>query len=284
ELVRLVVGQRGRVRMRTHLTIRFDYGSVVPWVQRTPTGIQAIAGPDVLRFSAPVPLRGQNFSTVAAFTVAEGQRLPFTMVWHPSSEPAPPAPDPERLLEDTQRWWEEWSGRCIYQGEWREAVLRSLITLKALTYAPTGGIVAAPTTSLPEHLGGVRNWDYRFCWVRDATFTLYALLEAGFLEEAHAWREWLLRAMAGKPADLQIMYGIAGERSLTELDLTWLPGYENSRPVRIGNAAHGQFQLDVYGELFDVLYQARRIGLSAVAGGWEVGRAILDFLESAWQK
>src|SRR5262249_15014006 len=244
ELVRLVVGQRGRVRMRTHLTIRFDYGSVVPWVQRTPTGIQAIAGPDVLRFSAPVPLRGQNFSTVAAFTVAEGQRLPFTMVWHPSSEPAPPAPDPERLLEDTQRWWEEWSGRCIYQGEWREAVLRSLITLKALTFAPTGGIVAAPTTSLPEHLGGVRNWDYRYCWLRDATFTLLAFMHLGYFEEANAWRDWLVRAVAGSPRPRQIMYGVGGERWLPELIVDWLPGDEKSAPGRVGNAAPQQPHAD----------------------------------------
>jgi GH15 family glucan-1,4-alpha-glucosidase len=285
EVLRIVKGKHGHVPMQTELIIRFDYGSVVPWVRREEGGLVAIAGPDMLHLHTEVPLKGENFKTVSEFTVAAGQRVAFLLTWHPSHLPPPRDPDPHHALARTVRWWHKWSGdRCGQAGEYRDAVMRSLITLKALTYAPTGGIVAAATTSLPEQLGGVRNWDYRYCWVRDATFTLYALLQAGFLEEARAWREWLLRAMAGKPADLQIMYGIAGERRLTELELTWLPGFENSRPVRIGNAAHGQFQLDVYGELFDTQYQAQRAGLGGVTGGWQVGRAILDFLETAWRK
>jgi GH15 family glucan-1,4-alpha-glucosidase len=271
--------------MRTEISIRFDYGSVVPWVQREEGGLRAIAGPDMLHLHTEVPLHGENYKTLGEFTVAAGQRVAFLMTWHPSHLAPPPDPDPYEALATTEQWWRQWcSGRCLHAGEYRDAVMRSLVTLKALTYAPTGGIVAAPTTSLPEWIGSVRNWDYRYCWVRDATFTLYALLHSGFTEEARDWRGWLLRAIAGKPTDLQIMYGIAGERRLTELELSWLSGYEESRPVRIGNAAHGQFQLDVYGELFDVMYQARRVGLAGLAEGWQVGRAILDFLESAWQK
>jgi GH15 family glucan-1,4-alpha-glucosidase len=286
EVLRVVEGKRGKVPMRSEIVIRFDYGSVVPWVRREKGGLLAVAGPDMLHLHSDVPLRGKNFKTTGEFTVSEGQRVPFLLTWHPSHLPPPQDPNPLEALEQTEKWWRDWMGRCCHKEEWdyHEAVVRSVVTLKALTYAPTGGIVAAATTSLPEHLGGVRNWDYRFCWVRDATFTLYALISAGFQEEAQAWRQWLLRAMAGKPADLQIMYGIAGERRLTELELTWLPGYENSRPVRIGNAAHGQFQLDVYGELFDVLYQCRRVGLPPLEIAWAVGRTLLNFLESAWHK
>jgi GH15 family glucan-1,4-alpha-glucosidase len=238
----------------------------------------------MLHLHTEAPLKGENFKSAGEFTVAEGQRVPFLLTWHPSNFEPPIDPDPYEALARTVDWWHRWANGCCHAGEYHEPVLRSIITLKALTYAPTGGIVAAPTTSLPEHLGGVRNWDYRYCWVRDATFTLLALLHADFKDEAQAWREWLLRAVAGKPADLQIMYGISGERRLTELELPWLPGYEDSRPVRIGNAASGQFQLDVYGELADVLYQCRRAGMDELRGSWEVGKSIMDFLESAWKK
>jgi GH15 family glucan-1,4-alpha-glucosidase len=219
DLVRPVVGRRGRVAVRMELIIRFDYGSIVPWVRRTENGIRAVAGPDTLVLQTNVPLRGEGFQTQAEFTVSQGQRVPFVLEWHPSHSAAPSSIDAEEIIAHTEQWWVKWSSRCTYEGRWREAVLRSLITLKALTYAPTGGIAAAVTTSLPERLGGVRNWDYRYCWVRDATFTLYALMLGGYTEEACAWREWLLRAVAGKPSELNIMYGLAGERRLTELEL-----------------------------------------------------------------
>lgn len=283
DLVRMVVGRRGEVRMQMQLIIRFDYGSVVPWVRRTEYGIRAVGGPDTLDLQAAVPLHGQNFRTEAEFTVSEGERVPFVLMWHPSYEATPPMIDAEQVISHTETWWKEWSNRCTYNGPWREAVVRSLITLKALTYAPTGGIVAAPTTSLPEQLGGVRNWDYRFCWVRDATFTLYALMLAGYTDEACAWREWLLRAVAGKPSQLNIMYGLSGERRLTEMELAWLPGYEGSAPVRTGNAAWQQFQLDVYGELMDAMHLARRAGLDPNENAWRVQRALMDFLESCWR-
>lgn len=284
DLVRVVVGRRGQVRMRMHLIIRFDYGSIIPWVSRTDKGIRAVAGPDTLILRAPVDLRNENFRTEAEFTVSEGERVPFVIMWHPSHEPEPEMIDADETIASTDEWWREWSGRCTYDGPWRAAVIRSLITLKALTYAPTGGIVAAPTTSLPEHLGGVRNWDYRYCWVRDATFTLYALLLGGYVEEACAWREWLLRAVAGEPSELNIMYGLAGERRLTEVELSWLPGYQHSAPVRIGNAACEQFQLDVYGELMDAMHLARRGGLEPDENAWWVERALTEFLESAWRE
>jgi GH15 family glucan-1,4-alpha-glucosidase len=284
DLVRVVEGKRGRVPMRMELVIRFDYGSIVPWVQRMDGGLAAIAGPDRLLLRTDVPVVNENFTTTADFTVSAGERAAFTLTWHPSHEEPPPLTDTGRAILETQEWWEKWSARCTYRGPWRNAVLRSLITLKALTYAPTGGIVAAPTTSLPEELGGVRNWDYRFCWLRDATFTLFALLNAGYVEEARAWRNWLLRAVAGRPAEAQIMYGLAGERRLTELELGWLPGYEGARPVRIGNAASNQFQLDVYGEVVDALYHARALGLEAEPAGWKMALVLLDFLESAWEK
>ena len=282
DLVRVVVGRTGGVRMRMELIIRFDYGSIIPWVRRTEDGLRAVAGPETLILQTPVDLQNENFRTAADFTVRAGERVPFVLMWHPSHEAAPEPVDAEETIAATDRWWREWSSRCIYKGPWRDAVIRSLITLKALTYAPTGGIVAAATTSLPECLGGVRNWDYRYCWVRDATFTLYALLLGGYVEEACAWREWLLRAVAGQPSQLNIMYGIAGERRLTELELPWLPGYENSAPVRIGNAASQQFQLDVYGELMDAMHVARRAGLEPNENAWRVELALARFIESAW--
>ena len=284
DLVRVVVGRRGQVRMRMELVIRFDYGSIIPWVRRTGDGIRAVAGPDTLNLHAGVDLRNENFKTEAEFTVSEGQRVPFVLIWHPSHQPDPPAVDAESIVAQAEEWWREWSARCTYEGPWREAVVRSLVTLKALTYAPTGGIVAAATTSLPEQLGGPRNWDYRYCWLRDATFTLYSLMLGGYTEEARAWREWLLRAVAGQASELNIMYGLHGERRLTELELDWLPGYEGSSPVRIGNAAYGQFQLDVYGELMDAMHVARRGGLDPDENAWRVERALTGYLESAWSK
>ncbi len=284
DLIRIVVGRRGRVAMRMQLVIRFDYGSIVPWVRRLDGGIRAIAGPDALVMRSPVALRGENLTTVAEFTVAAGERVPFVLTWHASQDDPPPAIDADEVLGCTEQWWREWAARCHAEGAWHDAIVRSLITLKALTFAPTGGIVAAPTTSLPEQLGGVRNWDYRFCWLRDATFTLYALLVSGYREEASAWREWLLRAVAGKPSELQIMYGIAGERRLTELELPWLPGYQGAKPVRIGNAASRQLQWDVYGEVVDTMYQCRRSGLDGDEAGWRLERALLDYLESSWDQ
>jgi GH15 family glucan-1,4-alpha-glucosidase len=237
-LIRLVIGQAATVSMAMELYIRTDYGSIVPWVQRTADGISAVAGPESLLLQTPVDLRGENFKTVSEFTVSAGQQVPFALQWYPSHKAAPPPLDAAESIAETTTWWKTWSRQCTYEGPWRDEVLRSLLTLKALTYAPTGGILAAATTSLPEKIGGVRNWDYRCCWLRDATFTLYALLISGFTEEAVAWRQWLIRAVAGSPSQLTVVYGLAGERRLPELELDWLPGYENSRPVRIGNAAH----------------------------------------------
>jgi GH15 family glucan-1,4-alpha-glucosidase len=283
-LVRIVEGQRGEVAWDLELILRFDYGSVVPWVRRVEGGIRAIAGPDSVRFRSDVELKNENFTTTARFTVRPGQRVAFTLLWHPSYLPMPDVGDPWEALKQTTAEWQEWSGRCTYQGPWREVVLRSLITLEALTYAPTGGIVAAATTSLPEHLGGVRNWDYRYCWLRDATFTLYALLENGYHDEAQAWGAWLLRAVAGRPDCTQILYGLAGERRLPEFELDWLPGYENSRPVRVGNAASRQFQLDVYGEVLDSLYQTSRAGLEPDENSWRLAQALLGFLGTVCMK
>jgi GH15 family glucan-1,4-alpha-glucosidase len=286
-VVRVVEGVRGEVPVRSELVIRFDYGWIVPWVRRSDGEVTAIAGPDMLRFRPGVGHHGEGLTTVAEFTVAEGQRVPMTLAWHPSFEPPPPGVDAEEAVGKADAWWREWSGRChepCAQHLDRGAVVRSLITLKALTYAPTGGIVAAATTSLPEQVGGVRNWDYRFCWLRDATFTLLALTGAGYLDEARAWRDWLLRAVAGKPESLQIMYGLAGERRLTEWELPWLAGYEGSKPVRVGNAASNQFQLDVYGEVADASHQARRAGLAPLDDAWRMSQSILKFLESAWKE
>ena len=241
-----------------------------------------MAGPDALYLHTRVPTRGEGLTTVADFTVSAGDRISFALTWSPSNVPFSTPADAERSLADTEQYWKEWSARCAYEGPYREQVLRSLITLKALTYAPTGGIVAAPTTSLPEALGGVRNWDYRYCWLRDATFTLYSLMAAGYRDEARAWRDWLLRAMAGDPAQLQIMYGPGGERRLTELVLEWLPGYEGSAPVRIGNAAVHQLQLDVYGEVMDSLHQSRPVGIESDEYSWPLQQHLLEYLETGW--
>jgi GH15 family glucan-1,4-alpha-glucosidase len=282
DVIRLVRGVSGRVPMRMRLVMRFDYGHVMPWVRRQDGRLLAVAGPDALTLTADVPVRGENFATVADFEVSAGDEVGFHLVWHASHLPAPEPLSAAGEIAATERWWQGWAASCTYEGPWAAAVRRSLITLKALTYAPTGGIVAAPTTSLPEKLGGVRNWDYRYCWVRDATLVLMALLDAGFRTEAAAWRDWLLRAVAGSPSEMQIMYGPAGERRLTELTLDWLPGYERSSPVRIGNAASSQFQLDVYGELMDALHQARAAGVESEPAAWRLQRALMDFLETAW--
>ena len=284
DLVRLIVGRRGQVRMRMQLIIRFDYGSIVPWVRAENNGIYAVGGPDILVLKTNIALQSEGATITAELTISEGERIPFVLMWHPSHEPTPAIVDAEEMITQTEEWWQKWSNRCTYQGPWRDPVLRSLITLKALTYAPTGGIVAAATTSLPEQIGGVRNWDYRYCWLRDATFTLYALMVGGYTEEADAWRDWLLRAVAGSPSQINIMYGLAGERRLTEFALGWLPGYEGSAPVLIGNAAHQQFQLDVYGEVLDALHLARRTGKEPDEDAWRVQTALIDFLESAWKK
>jgi len=284
DVVRLVRGDRGRVRMHTELVLRFDYGRTIPWVSRLPDGtFRAIAGPDMVVLHTPVTLEGKDLTTVGEFEIAEGQTTPFVMT-HGFSHLAPPAQiDPQSALTETESFWTSWAERRTPDGDWDDAVVRSLITLKALTYAPTGGMVAAPTTSVPERFGGSRNWDYRFCWLRDATLTLLALMNAGYYDEACSWRDWLLRAAAGAPAQLQIMYGLAGERRLTEYEIPWLPGYENSRPVRIGNAAHDQLQLDVFGEVMDALHQARGGGLTPREADWAFQRALLDHLESVWQ-
>lgn len=285
DVVRMVKGIRGNVPMRTELVVRFDYGSVVPWVSRQHDGrLQFIAGPDRLLLDTAVSLRGEERRTVGEFEVAAGEEIVFTLSWTPSyhAKPAPLAAG--EALTQVAGYWSKWTAKFKPAGEWSGAVLRSLLTLKALTHRDTGGIVAAGTTSLPEKLGGARNWDYRFCWLRDATFTLYALLGAGFLSEAEAWRAWLLRAVAGNPGSLQIMYGVAGERRLDEYEVPWLPGYGESRPVRIGNAAAGQVQLDVYGEVLDTLYVARQAGLAANAASWSLECALVEHLETIWDK
>ncbi|MEP6997828.1 MAG: glycoside hydrolase family 15 protein [Betaproteobacteria bacterium] len=282
DIVRVVEGLRGRVSMRMELVIRGGYGAIVPWVRRVDGALLATAGPESLELRADVPVRGKGFTTVAAFSVARGERVAFVLTHFASHLPRPLPIDPDAALDDTARSWVTWSARCTYDGRWNDAVVRSLITLKALTYAPTGGIAAAVTTSLPEAIGGVRNWDYRYCWPRDATFTLYALLLAGYRDEAHAWRRWLLRAAAGRPQDMQTVYGLSGERQLTEFTLPWLPGYENSAPVRIGNAAATQSQLDIYGQVIEALQLARSAGLDPDADAWNFERALLRYLEKAW--
>jgi GH15 family glucan-1,4-alpha-glucosidase len=285
DIYRIVVGRRGRISMHTELILRFGYGSVVPWVTRMDDGtLRAIAGPDMVFLQTPVSLHGENMTTVGDFTVSAGETIPFRLIYCPSHHPAEANGDAATALKETEEYWTRWVGRGTTATPWNEAVTRSLITLKALTFAPTGGIVAAPTTSLPEHIGGPRNWDYRFCWLRDATLTLLTLMDSGYFEEAQAWRDWLLRAVAGSPEQVQIMYGIAGERRLTEWEVPWLPGYENSGPVRVGNKAHRQLQLDVYGEIMDVLHQARRGGIAHSQSGWDLQIAMLQQLEREWRE
>ena len=284
DVVRIVAGQRGRVPMRMELLLRFGYGAIVPWVRAIEGGIEAVAGPDALRLITPVMTHGEGLSTVAQFSVGAGERVPFVLTWSPSHLPDPGYVAAEQALTATEANWRAWSDQCTVTGPYREIVQRSLITLKGLTYQPTGGIVAAATTSLPERIGGMRNWDYRICWLRDATFTLYSLMNAGYFDEARDWTLWLLRAVAGDPSQLQILYGIAGERRLPEVELDWLPGYEGSRPVRVGNAASLQLQLDVYGEVMDALHLARRVGLAPTEAGWALQRTLMGYLEKIWQE
>jgi GH15 family glucan-1,4-alpha-glucosidase len=285
DVVRLVRGVHGRVPMEMELAIRFEYGTVVPWVSRMDDGrLCAIAGPDRIVFAAPVELCGEDLKTRAEFEVEEGQTVAFVLTWSHSFSPNPASPDGATVVEHVTHAWEKWSSKHTPKGPYGEAVLRSLLTLKALTHHETGGIVAAATTSLPEQIGGSRNWDYRFCWLRDAAYTLYALLESGFKDEAKAWQDWLLRAVAGSADQMQIMYGLAGERRLTEFELPELPGYEGSQPVRIGNAASEQLQLDVYGEMLDSAYLARRKGMQGNEAGWNLSRAAVSQLETIWTK
>jgi GH15 family glucan-1,4-alpha-glucosidase len=289
DIVRIVEGVKGRVDFRSELTIRFDYGRITPWVRKRTheedTRV-AIAGPDALCFRSPAPTRGEDLSTISEFAVDEGQRVPFVLTWFRSHEDVPPPIEPEVALAETESFWREWSEACPLDvpEDWAPLIRRSLIVLKALTYEPTGGIVAAPTTSLPEWIGSVRNWDYRYCWLRDATLTLLALLHCNHADEAGQWRRWLIRAIAGDPADVQIMYGVAGERRLSEFELPWLEGYEGSRPVRVGNAASEQLQLDVYGEVIDCLYQARVHGLPVDLNAWQLQLTMLDHLAGSWRQ
>ena len=284
QLVRIVEGVSGRVPVRSSLRMRFSYGWVVPWVHKVDSRTVAVAGPDSVWLDTEVDTFGKDLTTYADFTVAPGERIAFTISWQPSHKEPPALPEPEAALEATEAFWREWVEHCTYHGPYRDAVVRSLITLKALTYAPTGGIVAAPTTSLPEDIGGVRNWDYRFTWLRDAAITLSSLLRTGYREEARAWREWLLRAVAGDPENLQIMYGIAGERELSEAELTWLPGYENSQPVRVGNGAAGQLQLDVYGEVTEALHLAHMTGLARNDYASILQLKLIRYLEEHWDE
>ena len=283
DVVRIVEGVRGVVPMRLELIVRYDYGGVVPWVHRDKGRRLFVAGPDALVLSTPVAVQGHNMTTIANFSVGPGDRVPFTLTWYESFHAPPESPDPFVSLRDTEAWWHHWSRQCQATGPYRDAMIRSLVTLKGLTYAPSGGIVAAGTTALPEAIGGVRNWDYRYCWLRDATFTLQAMLHAGYRKEASAWRDWLVRAVAGDPAAMQIMYAVDGTRRLDERALEWLPGYEGSRPVRIGNAAVRQRQLDIYGEVIDMLYLARNTGLQGEQESWAIERGLLDWLESNWK-
>ena len=285
EVIRMIVGRRGQVAMRTEFILRFDYGSLVPWVTHMKDGdLLAVAGPDMVVLRTPVRLRGKDFTTIGDFTVLAGQTIPFVLSYSASHLRLPASTDAQKALVETEKFWRRWTGRCASAGKWSADVRRSLITLKALTYRPTGGMVAAPTTSLPEQLGGSRNWDYRFCWLRDATFTLLALMNAGYSEEALSWHAWLLRAVAGQPSQVQIMYGLRGERRLTEWEVTWLPGYERSKPVRIGNAAATQLQLDIFGEVLDAFHQGRNGKLDVDKVAWAVQRALLDHLETIWDQ
>jgi carbohydrate kinase (thermoresistant glucokinase family) len=284
-VIRLVKGRRGKVAMQLHLALRFDYGTTVPWVAQLPdgSGLSAIAGPNQVVLRSPIPLQGRNFATIAEFDIAEGEYVPFVLTHGLSHLPTPPPIDGKAALQETESFWRGWSGRCSHAGPWREEVKRSLLTLKALTYAETGGIIAAPTTSLPEQLGGERNWDYRYCWLRDATFTLMALVSAGYRDEARAWGQWLRRTVAGSPHQLQIMYGLSGERQLIEWEVPWLPGYRGAAPVRVGNAASAQLQLDVYGELIDAIYQGRALGLAPVGSGWALQQKLIEHLHQIWE-
>jgi len=286
DIIRIIEGLGGEVAMRMELIIRFDYGQIVPWVRtrKRYDGLEAIAGPDALILRTPIQTYGKDLTTVAEFTVAKGDRVPFVLTWFASHTEPPRKINPEHALRDTEKYWTDWATQFQSEGEWRDAVIRSLITLKGLTYAPTGGLVAALTTSLPEEIGGVRNWDYRFCWLRDAALILLALLQSGYREEAKSWRQWLLRAIAGSPAQMQAIYGVRGERRLDEFEVPWLSGYENSRPVRIGNAASHQFQLDVYGEVLAAAWQAHQAGLKMSEADWRLMVALVKFLESNWQK
>jgi GH15 family glucan-1,4-alpha-glucosidase len=285
DLIRIVLAESGEVRMHMELVVRFGCGAYVPWVTKVADHTwRAIAGPDMVTWTSSVPLRGEDHKTVGDFTLKAGERATFVMEYTPSHLPVSTQPDVDEALEGTEEFWREWVTPCRANSRWAEAVNRSLITLRALVYAPTGGIIAAPTTSLPEHIGGQRNWDYRFCWLRDATLTLLAFMDAGHVEEAAAWRDWLVRAIAGSPRQMQIMYGVGGERRLTEWEATWLSGYEGSRPVRIGNAAHAQLQLDVYGEVMDALHQARKAGLDTLERAWNIQRELLECLEAIWEQ
>jgi len=285
DIVRLVRGVSGQVKLRMQLVIRFGFGIDIPWVRRTEDGaLLAICGQDMTVLRTPVETRGEDLTTVADFEVSAGKTIPFVLTYGPSHLPVPEPINPAQALRETEDFWIEWCSRCTYEGDSHDLVMRSLITLKALTYGPTGGIVAAPTTSLPEKLGGERNWDYRFCWLRDATFTLLALINSGYTEEAFAWHNWLLRAVAGSPANMQIMYGIMGQRRLLEWEAGWLPGYEGAQPVRVGNAAHAQLQLDVYGELIDAFHQSRMVELKLDEGSWALECAVLEHLAEVWDQ
>jgi glucoamylase len=285
-IVRVVEGRRGTVAMRMHLTLRFDFGESVPWVTQLEdgSGILAVAGPNSVCLRTPVATRGEDMATVADFTVGEGETVPFVLSYGRSYRAVPPALDPGEAVRTTEGFWRDWSRRCLYDGPWREAVMRSLLTLKALTSSLSGGIVAAPTTSLPEQLGGSRNWDYRFCWLRDATLTLLGLMHAGYYDEAQAWRDWLHRAIAGSPEQLQILYGILGDRRLEEVTLPRLPGYGGAQPVRVGNAASEQLQIDVYGEVMDALHHAREGGLAAAPSAWDMQQKLIEHLEEIWSR
>jgi GH15 family glucan-1,4-alpha-glucosidase len=284
DVIRIVEGLRGEVKMNMELIIRYEYGSVIPWVRKAHDGLEAIAGPDALILRTPIETQGKDLTTVAEFTVREGERIPFVLTWFASHEEPPRAVNAEHALRDTEKFWNDWASRFEMNGPWRDAVLRSLIVLKGLTYAPTGGLVAALTTSLPEEIGGVRNWDYRYCWLRDATFTLMTLMRVGYRDEAKSWRDWLLRAIAGSGAQMQIMYGVQGERRLDEREIPWLSGYENSGPVRIGNAASNQFQLDVFGEVLLAMHESHRAGLETDETDWRLQVELMRFLESHWHE
>jgi GH15 family glucan-1,4-alpha-glucosidase len=284
DIVRIVEGLRDAVAMRSELVIRFDFGNVVPWVRRVEDCLVAVAGPDALAFRTPVAHRGEDLTTVAEFELHEGERIPFVLTWYPSHEDLPDVVEPEVALTETEEYWHDWASRCEHHGDYHDEIHASLLVLKAMTYEPTGGIIAAPTTSLPEWIGGSRNWDYRFCWLRDATLTLLAMLNGGYRSEAEQWRQWLLRAIAGAPDDVQIMYGLAGERRLDERELDWLPGFAGSSPVRVGNAASEQLQLDVYGEVLDALYQTRVHGAPADDNVWSLIKMMLRWLEEGWRQ